>query len=421
MSAKSKFTRKIDLDSLASHTTLGGIAALSPLINRIVDSKKDIQYSSTQQKSISHQKNMSTPEHKFYNAFNLIPQIGPNRFRKLYNYFETMQDAWEANIFELQKAGLEQVVIEKVMEGRKTISPEEEFEKVEKEGIKIMTIKEDGYPKLLKETDSAPALLYYKGEIKKDEFTITIVGPRKVSTYGQQVAAQLARELSQTGITIVSGMALGVDGIAHRECLKLGNRTLAILGGGIDTRSIYPPSNSQIAEEIMQNGAVISEYPIGTPPLKQHFPARNRILSGLSLGVLVVEAAERSGTLITARFALEQNREVFAIPGSIYSKTSEGTNNLIKLGAKLVCRAEDILEELNLESVAEIKKAREIIPDNEEEKIILENLSPDEPIQIDKLAKVIEMNTSALSSLLTLMEIKGKVKNVGGMRYVVAK
>ena len=363
---------------------------------------------------------MSTPEHKFYNAFNLIPQIGPNRFRKLYNYFETMESAWEANIFELQKAGLEQKVIEKIMEGRKTISPEEEFAKVEKEGVKIITIKENGYPKLLKETDSAPALLYYRGEIKKDEFTIAIVGPRKASTYGQQVAAQLARELSQAGITVVSGMALGVDGIAHRECLKLKNRTLAVLGGGVDTGSIYPPSNFQIAEEIAKNGAVISEYPIGTPPLKQHFPARNRIISGLCLGVLVVEAAEKSGALITARFALEQNREVFAIPGSIYSKTSEGTNNLIRLGAKLVNKVEDILEELNLESVAEIKKAREIIPDNEEEKIVLENLSPDEPIQIDKLAKIIKMNTSALSSLLTLMEIKGKVKNVGGMRYVIS-
>jgi DNA processing protein len=332
-----------------------------------------------------------------------------------------MQDAWEANIFELQKAGLEQAVIEKIMEGRKTISPDVEFEKLEKENIKIMTIKDNLYPEILKEIHTAPALLYYKGEIKKNELSIAIVGSRKISIYGQRVASQLANELSRAGLTIVSGMAFGVDSIAHRECVKLKNRAIAVLGGGINISSIYPSTNRKMAEEIISNGAVISEYPIGTPPLRQHFPARNRILSGLSLGVLIVESAERSGTLITARFALEQNREVFAVPGSIYSKTSEGTNNLIKLGAKLVNKAEDILEELNLESITEIKKAREIIPDNEEEKIILENLSPDEPIQIDKLAKIIEMNTSALSSLLTLMEIKGKVKNVGGMRYVVAK
>ena len=363
---------------------------------------------------------MSTPDHKFYNAFNLIQQIGPNRFRKLYNYFETMESAWEANIFELQKAGLEQKVIEKIMEGRKNILPDDEFEKLEKENIKIVTIKDELYPELLKEIHTAPALLYYKGEMKKNDLSIAIVGSRKVSTYGQQVASQLANELSRAGLIVVSGMAYGVDSIAHRECVKLKNRAIAVLGGGINNSSIYPSTNIKMAEEIISNGAIISEYPIGTPPLRQHFPARNRILSGLSLGVLIIESAERSGTLITARFALEQNREVFAIPGSIYSRTSEGTNNLIRLGAKLVSKIEDILEELNLESLTEIKKAREIIPDNEEEKIILENLSPDEPIQIDKLAKIIKMNTSALSSLLTLMEIKGKVKNVGGMRYVVS-
>jgi len=359
---------------------------------------------------------------KYYNAFNFIPQIGPVRFRKLISHFKSMEDAWNANASEFYGAGIEEDVIEKILESRKNIFPDEEFEKLEKEGIEIITINEDLYPARLKETHSAPAVLYFKGKIEKDDLALAIIGPRKVSIYGRQAASQLASELSRGGLTIVSGMALGVDSIAHNECVKLRNRTIAVLGGGIDTRNIYPPSNCQTAENIIANGgAVISEYPIGTPPLKQHFPARNRIISGLSLGVLVIEASEKSGALITAKFALEQNREVFAVPGSIFSKNSKGTNNLIKLGAKLVTKAEDILEELNLEFVEEIKNAREIIPDNEEEKLILENLSPDEPIQIDKLAKIIAMNTSALSSLLTLMEIKGKVKNVGGMRYVVAK
>ncbi|MEA1937204.1 MAG: DNA-processing protein DprA [Patescibacteria group bacterium] len=368
---------------------------------------------------------MSTPENndkKYYNAFNFIPQIGPVRFRKLISHFKSMEDAWNASASEFYGAGIEEDVVEKILESRKNIFVEKEFEKLEKEKIKIITIEDTSYPTLLKETHSAPAVLYFKGEIEKDNLSIAIVGPRKVSIYGKQASSQFAGELSKAGLTIVSGMALGVDSIAHNECVKLKNKTVAVLGGGIDTASIYPSSNCQIAENIVANGgAIISEYPIGTPPLKQHFPARNRIISGLSLGVLVIEASERSGALITARFALEQNREVFAVPGSIFSKNSEGTNNLIKLGAKLSGKSEDILEELNLEFASEIKKAREIIPDNEEEKIILENLSPDEPIQIDKLAKTIAINTSALSSLLTLMEIKGKVKNVGGMRYVIVR
>lgn len=363
---------------------------------------------------------MSRPDHIYYNAFNLIPQIGPLRFKKLQGHFGAMKNAWKnATMREFERAGLEKEVIEKIMEKRKEISPEKEFEKLEKEGITIITISDDSYPSRLKEIPSAPALLCVKGEIKKDEIIVAIVGSRKVSLYGKQAASQLSRELSQTGITIASGMALGIDGIAHRECLKLKNRTIAVLGSGIDKNSIYPSSNRQIAEEIISNGgAIISEYPVGTPPLKQHFPARNRIISGLSLGVLIVEAAESSGALITARFALEQNREVFAVPGNIYSKNSEGTNNLIKLGAKLVSKTEDILEELNLNAAIETTKAREIIPDNEEEALILENLSKDEPIHIDNLAKLAKMNVTAVSGLLTLMEIKGKVKNVGGMRYV---
>ncbi|MCK4524975.1 MAG: DNA-processing protein DprA [Candidatus Andersenbacteria bacterium] len=362
---------------------------------------------------------MSIPDHKFYNAFNLIPQIGPLRFKKLSVYFDTMENAWNADSGEYEKAGLEKNVIEKIIQLKKEISPEKEFEKLEKENIKIITINDELYPKLLKEIHTAPALLYYKGQLKKDEFTIAIVGSRKVSIYGKQVASQFARELSQTGFIIISGMAFGIDSIAHRECVKLKNRTIAVLGGGIDINSIYPSSNRQIANEIIsEGGAIISEYPISTPPLKQHFPARNRIISGLSLGILVIEAAESSGTLITTRFALEQNREVFAVPGNIYSITSKGTNNLIKLGAKLVTKAEDISEELNLKSSVKIGRVKEIIPDNEEEALVLENLSPDESIHIDQLAKTIKMNTTAVSSLLTLMEIKGKVKNIGGMRYI---
>ncbi|MBW6441124.1 DNA-processing protein DprA [Patescibacteria group bacterium] len=363
---------------------------------------------------------MSSVEHKFYNAFNLIPQMGPLRFAKICAHFPSLENAWQANLSEFQNAGIEFTIAEKIISKRKEISPEKEMAKLEKEEIKIITNDDELYPTLLREISSAPAILYYKGEIKKDEIAISIVGSRKVSTYGMQVATKLSRDLAQNGITIISGMALGIDGIAHRECLKIKKRTVAVLGNGLDEKSIYPASNRQIAKEIIKNGAIISEYPLGTPPLRQHFPARNRIISGLSLGILVVEAAQSSGTLITARFALEQNREVFAVPGSIFSKTSAGTNNLIRLGAKLVTKVEDITEELNLNSLFGFEKINQINPDNNEEAIILTNLSPDQPLHIDQLAKITKMNVTALAGILTLMEIKGKVKNIGGMRYVVA-
>lgn len=362
---------------------------------------------------------MSIHEHIYYNSFNLIPQIGPVRFKMLQSYFKSLEKAWGANYSEFLEAGFESELIKKIIEKRKEISPEKEFEKVEKEGIRIITIMDENYPSALKEIASAPALLYIKGCLKKNEICIAIVGSRKISPYGKQVASQLSRELSLRGITIVSGMAYGTDSIAHDECIKLKKRTVAVLGGGIDDKSIYPASSREFAKKVYSEGALVSEYPVGTPPLKQHFPARNRIVSGLSVGTLVIEAAESSGALITAKFALEQNREVFAVPGNIYSKNSEGTNNLIKLGAKLVAKAGDIVEELNLEQLKDKAHCREIIPDNKEEAIILKNLSSDIPIHIDQLAKNIEMNNSAVSSLLTLMEIKGKVKNVGAMRYVI--
>ena len=346
--------------------------------------------------------------------------MGPVRFAKICTYFPSLENAWQANLQEFQKAGIEMKIAEKIVSQRKHISPDQEMEKIEKENIKIVTINEEIYPTLLKEIASAPAILYYKGNIKKDEIAIGIVGSRKASTYGTQVAIKLSRDLAQNNITIVSGMALGIDGIAHRECLKLKKRTIAILGSGLDEKSIYPAYNRQIAKEIITDGAIISEYPIGTPPLKQHFPARNRIISGLSLGILIVEAAQSSGTLITAKFALEQNREVFAVPGSIFSRTSVGTNNLIRLGAKAVTRTEDITEELNLDSLQNFQKAKRIIPDNDEEELVLKNLSPDKPLHIDQIAKNTKMKVTVLSSLLTLMEIKGMVKNVGGMRYVVS-
>lgn len=361
---------------------------------------------------------MSSPDTKYYNSFNLMPQIGPIRLRKLRAYFSSLQNAWEANSSELRAAGLEEKIAEKIIENRKKIDPDVELQKLEKENIKIVTQDDKDFPKNLLEISSSPMMLYVKGELLPDEFCIGIVGSRKISEYGKRIAEDFARGLSGSGVTLVSGMAYGVDTIAHWQCVKQKQRTIAVLGSGIDEKSIYPSSNRQIAKEIATCGCVISEYPIGTPPLKQNFPARNRIISGISKGVLVIEASHTSGSLHTARFALEQNREVFAVPGSIYSKNSEGTNNLIKMGAKSACKIEDILEEFNFETNPEIREAKKIIPDSPEEELILNNLSFDEALHIDKLAIATQIKTASLSSLLTLMEMKGMIKEIGGMRYV---
>lgn len=362
---------------------------------------------------------MSIPDAKYYNSFNLLPQIGPVRLRKLRAYFPTLGAAWQASRNELIAAGLEEKLAEKVATGRRAINPDTEWEKLEKEGIRLITDKDEEYPKELLEISSPPALLYLKGRLMGDEFRLGIVGSRKLSDYGKRVAEDFAKELSENGVTLVSGLAYGVDSVVHYYSLKSGGRNIAVLGSGLDEKSIYPSSNRRTAEEISSSGGcVLSEYPIGTPPLKQNFPARNRIISGISRGVLVVEASQTSGSLITARFALEQNREVFAVPGSIYSKNSEGTNSLIRMGAKAVARVEDILEEFNLDLDPRIKEAKRILPDSPEEETVLNNLSSDEPLHIDKLAQKVGIKTPALSSLLTLMEIKGMIRDIGGMRYL---
>ncbi|PIZ00424.1 DNA-protecting protein DprA [bacterium (Candidatus Howlettbacteria) CG_4_10_14_0_8_um_filter_40_9] len=223
-----------------------------------------------------------------------------------------------------------------------------------------------------------------------------------------------ASDLVLKGITIVSGLALGIDTAAHEAALSAGGRTIAVLGNGVEKP--YPPSNANLAEKIIKNGAIISEFPIGTLPLRQNFPARNRIISGLSLGTLVTEAHEGSGSLITAGYTLEQNREVFAVPGSLYNKNSIGPNNLIKMGAKTVTSADDILEEMGWEQAEANSKAKKIFPSSPEEKVIL-GILENEPSHIDAIIKESGFESSQASSVLTIMEVKGKVKHLGGMVY----
>jgi len=295
------------------------------------------------------------PQAKYFNAFNLIGGIGPISFKNLLTHFKSLDIAWSTNINEFNQIGLNKSVIEQIRIKRPKINPDWEMERLLKENIDLITIQDKNYPKLLKEIYAPPALLYIKGNIEpKDEFSLGIVGTRNPSLYGHQITPLITTDLTKAGLTIISGLAKGIDTLTHQTTLNANGRTIAVLGTGIDKESIYPAINKQLAEKITEKGALISEFPIGTQPNAQNFPQRNRIISGLSLGVLVIESPERSGSLITARNALEQNREVFAIPGNILSSNSLGTNKLIKMGAKLVSKADDILEELNLSSLTKI-------------------------------------------------------------------
>ena len=285
--------------------------------------------------------------------------------------------------------------------------------------IRKIALQDKDYPAILKEIHDPPKQLYIKGEIiNQDKVAVAVVGTRKYSQYGKQVVYDIAGKLAKLGITIVSGLASGIDTFAHRAALENNGRTIAVLGTSMDKKSFYPSSNYSLSEKIAKNGAVITEYPPGTRGTQFTFPERNRIVSGLSLGVVVVEAPEQSGALITAALALEQNREVFAIPGSIYNENSKGTNQLIKMGAKLVIDVEDILEELNLSHLMEKPKRKEYKPENKEEEIIISFLSA-QPTHIDEIIKMSKLNTSTVNSILMILEMKGVIRNLGRNQFIL--
>lgn len=363
------------------------------------------------------------PQAKYFHAFNCFNErIGPVRFKKLLGFFGSLEQAWkDGGEQEFISAGLEEELARDITSHRPQMDLDRELAKLAKENIGIITILDEDYPKLLKEIHDPPHIMYIKGTLKpKDEFAIAVVGTRKLSTYGQQAASVLARELAQASLTIVSGLALGIDTLAHLASIEQKKRTIAVVGSSLDRFSIFPPQNRSLAEKIAQNGALLSEYPVGSAALPHHFPARNRIVSGLSLGTLVIEAPQKSGAIITANHALAQNREVFAVPGSIFSDNSSGPNNLIKMGAKLVANAQDILEELNLQNLASNIAVAKIAPDNEQEALILNILSHD-PLPIDLIVQETKMSAAEVGATLSLMEMKGKIKNLGGGQYVLAR
>jgi DNA processing protein len=284
--------------------------------------------------------------------------------------------------------------------------------------INRITIENNNYPKLLKKIKKAPQTLYFKGKIYPNETCFAIVGTRRFSAYGKETTIKITQGLLKSNLTIVSGLAPGIDTYAHTTAVKEKKRTIAVLGTGLDKKSIYPKENIQLSEEILKTGGcLMSEYPPGTSGARFTFPERNRIISGLSQGVLVVEAKIKSGSLITANYGFSQNRKIFAIPGSIYALNSQGPHFLIKKGAKLVDNANDILQELNLPSLERIQSETQKA-ENLEQRLIL-NALQQEALEIDKIIEKTKLSPATTASALIVLEMKGKIKNLGGNTYTL--
>ena len=351
-------------------------------------------------------------------ALNLIPAIGSRLGLSLYQAFGSVDAIFKASYAELKqiegiRSGLAREIA--AFDPEDALNKEKAF--MSRHGVDFLTREDSGYPESLRHIYDPPLVLYVKGQIDpEDKISLAVVGSRRPTTYGKSVAFDLASKLAARGLTVVSGMARGIDTKAHRGALSVRGRTIAVLGTGMDC--IYPAENRSLMKEIAANGAVISEFPFGTPPYKQNFPLRNRIISGMTLGTLVVEAGEVSGALITARLALEQGREVFAVPGPVNSWASRGTNGLIKQGAKLVDHIEDIFEELgpHLGPVL-LKEKKQKNPSVFEQDPVLATLI-DQPMHIDLLVEKTGMSVEELASRLILLEMEGIIRQLPGHMYI---
>lgn len=358
---------------------------------------------------------------------NMVDGIGSVRAKKLIEAFKEARHIFKAGYNALIATGaLNPLMARAILDAPRKFDVAKEIEKAGKKGIKILTLSDESYPSNLKEIYDPPYVLYVKGEfIPSDINAVAIVGSRGASHYGLSCAQSFSSRLSQWGITIVSGMARGIDTASHRAALDAGGRTIAVLGSGLN--NIYPPENEGLFAEISKKGAVISQFALNTPPLPKNFPIRNRIISGLAKGVLVVEASQKSGALITARYALEQGREVFAIPGKLSSETSTGANDLIKQGAKMVTEPQEILEELryNLSLSKEAgsrqettkEKVQSLMRLNQKESLVV-NILSDEPKYIDSISEETGLSISDIMCLLVQLELKGAVKQLPGKTFV---
>jgi DNA processing protein len=357
-------------------------------------------------------------------ALYTVPNIGPIRYISLVKHFgspELVLSATGKKLAQMPDVG--PVIASNIKSKVSWEEADKQLRLMQKNRVKIVTFKDESYPQALLSIYDPPPFLFVKGEIKKDDQNaVAIVGCRSASQYGKRITERIGRELSKRGITIVSGLARGIDSIGHLSALKEKGRTLAILGSGLDV--LYPPENKKLAQQIISSGAILSEFLLGTKPEAPNFPRRNRLISGLSLGVVIVEAGTKSGALLTAHSALEQNREVFAIPGNLGAKNSEGTNRLIKDGAKLVTSVEDILEELRVNikvdgAVTHVQQEEDLSHLSEREMSIFKLIS-DEPYHIDNIASRASVGVpQALTTLLSL-ELKGLVRQLSGKTFVRA-
>jgi len=338
------------------------------------------------------------------------------RVRMLLDFFGDIETAWNASSESLLKAGLGEKLVKSIQQVKATCDLEANWENIVRRNIQVTTWEDAGYLERLRELDQPPPVIYSRGNLMpEDDWAVAIVGTRRMTVYGKQVADEISRSLASQGVTIVSGLARGVDAVAHQAALDAGGRTIAVLGSGVD--QIYPPEHEKLAARIITQGAIVSDYAPGTAPDSANFPPRNRIISALSRAVIVVEAGDSSGALITAAFAAEQGREVFAVPGQIHAPQSQGTNRLIQQGARLLLNPKDVLEVLNMTQLPEQSQLRQVLPSDPTEAILLSILSR-EPKHIDEIRMHSELAIEQVSATLAIMELKGMVRQVGGMQYV---
>ncbi|MBV9958335.1 MAG: DNA-protecting protein DprA [Acidobacteria bacterium] len=368
-------------------------------------------------------------------ALNMTPGVGPRAAAKLLERFGSPAGVFGARRSELESLRLRPEAVESIIARGTEAQAAAEIERVREMGADILLLDDGVYPSLLREINDPPITLYVKGRWLEclEQPCVAMVGSRRCSTYGQNTAAMLARDLAQRGVTIISGLARGIDAAAHRGALEAGGKTVAVMGTGLDL--VYPRDHRKLAQEILESGgALVSEFPLGTPPAPQNFPYRNRVISGLSLGVVLVEAAENSGSLITARLAMEQNREVFAVPGNITSRNSFGTNYLIKgAGAKLVQAWQDVAAEMPPELAAALlpppplKQAEknlveqlELVPSDltATEHAVWKLLSTDEPAHIDALAESTGLSVQELTGALLALEMRELIRQLPGKCFV---
>ncbi len=361
------------------------------------------------------------PHQQYWLGLHLVPNFGVVKASQLLARFDSVEALWHEPDASMMRLDLPKPLLRQFCEARRSLKLDDEMEAVERAGASLVTLDDAAYPPLLRQLSDKPVLLYVRGRLgASEDKCLAVVGTRKSSKYGWDSASQLSFELAEQGFTIVSGLAQGIDGAAHRGALRAGGRTIAVVGTGIDV--VYPRANADLAEEILDKGAIISELPLRSKPLPQNFPQRNRLISGMSLGVLVAEAPERSGALNTVSHALEQGRDVFALPHNIFSNAGRGCNRLIQDGAKLVASLDDILDELEFTHVeAQTQmQTRALHPSNDSEEAILGQLSAD-PIHVDIIVRQTQLPTATVTSTLTMLELKGLAESAGPMQYSRAR